>query len=242
MGMVLSAHCDAVVSHRAAARLYALPGFDADLLEFTTAPGRFLRRPEVVQHRSTALPPHHRRLVSALPVTSIARTLFDLSAVAHALRVARAVDSALAARMVTWAALAEVFDDVTGRGRRKAAVFGRLLAQRQGSYVPPASELEARFVELIRGHGLPVPEQQVDLGDAKGWIGRVDFFFRDARLVVEVDGAQFHSSLLDCARDSERDARLVARGCTVVRLGWSEVVHGSGKVAERLGALLSATA
>lgn len=242
MGIVLTAPCDAVVSHRAAAQLYGLPGFSAGMLELTTHHGHFLRREGVVQHRSTKLPEHHQRLVSGLPVTSVARTLFDLSAVVHERRAERATDNALASGLVTWPALAGVFDELSGRGRRRAAVFGRIVADRQGSYVPLASELEARFVELVRDHGLPAPERQVDLGDADGWIGCVDFWFRDARLVVEVDGGRFHSGLLDRAQDRARDARLRAMGCAVLRFGWSEVTLRPAKVAGMLRGLLSVAA
>src|SRR5690606_18651631 len=105
--------------------------------------------------------------------------------------------------------------------------------ERGGEYVAPESELERRFLALVRNHGLPEPERQVDLGDDE-WIGRVDFLFRGARIVVEVDGAEFHDGLLDRRRDEKRDARLAAAGWYVLRFRWSDVVDRPNRVAQAI--------
>jgi very-short-patch-repair endonuclease len=97
--------------------------------------------------------------------------------------------------------------------------------------VPPESELEARFLELVRRYRLGRPERQVDLGDPDGWIGRVDFFWRDERVIVEVDGAIFHNSFLDRRADEARDERLTAAGWTVLRFRWRDVVETPNEVA-----------
>jgi very-short-patch-repair endonuclease len=76
---------------------------------------------------------------------------------------------------------------------------------------------------LLREAGLPEPAGQVDLGDDAGWIGRVDFVYRDALLVIECDGARYHSSLVDRRADQERDARLRALGWRVVRFTEDEL-------------------
>jgi very-short-patch-repair endonuclease len=54
--------------------------------------------------------------------------------------------------------------------------------------------------------------------------GRFDFLFGD-RLVVEVDGSEFHSGHAEFIRDRERDAWYAAIGYYVVRLTYSQVVH-----------------
>ena len=116
------------------------------------------------------------------------------------------------------------------RGRRKLSVLRGLLADRGGKYVPSASELEARFAELLNAFGLPTPDRQVNLGDADSWLGRVDFLFRSAQLIVEVDGTEFHSSLLDRQADAERDRALQCAGWNVMRFGWHDVTDEPARV------------
>lgn len=66
---------------------------------------------------------------------------------------------------------------------------------------------------------------------------RVDFCFEQARLVVEVDGARWHT---DTARDQARDNALAVLGWRVLRFTWSEVVHGPEQVLAAIRAALSA--
>jgi hypothetical protein len=166
----------------------------------------------------------------------VARTLFDLCGDREVRpgRTARALDTALARRLVTMPALWRVLDELAERGRRGTVWMRTLLMERGHRYVPPESELEARFIALVHRYGLPVPERQVDLGDSDQWIGRVDFVWRAARLIVEVDGAEFHDGLLDRQHDAERDERLAATGWTVLRLRWADVVDSPDQVAATL--------
>src|SRR5919106_1359622 len=95
------------------------------------------------------LPPAHVTVVDGIPCTTVARTLFDLAASEKwERRVERAMDNALAMRLVTVATL----DDLVRRskGRKGVVRMRKLLETRQAEYVPPASELEARFFELVR--------------------------------------------------------------------------------------------
>jgi very-short-patch-repair endonuclease len=70
---------------------------------------------------------------------------------------------------------------------------------------------------------VPLPEAQVALSDHRGWIGTVDFAWRDQRLVVETDGREFHDSLTDRENDERRDRELEAVGWTVLRFNWNDV-------------------
>jgi very-short-patch-repair endonuclease len=144
----------------------------------------------------------------------------------------------LARKLVTIPALWRVLDDLAEHGRRGTVWMRTLLMERGGRYVPPESELEARFIELVYRYRLGRPDRQVDLGDSDGWIGRADFVWKRERVVVEVDGAEFHEELIDRRADEERDARLTAAGWTVLRFGWSDVVDAPAAVADKIrGAL-----
>ena len=88
---------------------------------------------------------------------------------------ARAVDAALAARMVTVPEILQVIDDISERGRRGAPLLRMVVEPRAEGYQPPTTVLEARFLELIDESGITAPERQVSLGGRLGWIGTVDF-------------------------------------------------------------------
>jgi len=220
---ILATRGDLHASHRCAARLAGLRGLP-QILEFTAAGSAQVRRSGVVHHRSNLLPAAHVELRNGIPTTTVARTLFDLSAVVRPERVARAVDTALSGRLVTLIELTRIARDLRRRGRRKVTVIRSILRERGQDFVAPTSELEAALVELLAEYDVPQPSRQVDLGDDLAWIGRVDFVYRRERLVIETDGREHHSSLLDRQSDAARDAALQAGGWRVLRLTWWDVV------------------
>jgi len=222
---VLRAGPDAVASHRSAAALLGIPGFDLGALD-VTVPEDGPRRSGTTIHESDRVPAHHRRTVDGIPCTSLARTLFDLCGMfglRRMARAARAVDNALARRLVTRAALWRILDELKVQGRAGSTVLRLLLLERGGRTAAPESELERRFRDLVRAAGLPEPELQVDVGATDHWIGRVDFLFRAARLVVEVDGRLGHTEHLDQQADERRDQALTHAGFRVQRFTWHDV-------------------
>ena len=96
------------------------------------------------------------------------------------------------------------------RGRRGVARLARSLAG--GGPRRTRSAPERTLLRAIRAARLPEPETNVKLGR---W--EVDFLWREARLVVEVDAYSTHSSPLAFERDRRKDADLSARGLGVQR-------------------------
>ncbi len=231
---MLAAGDEAALSHRSAAALHSLPGFSIEPLT-VSVPRNGRRSLERVRlEESLALLEHHVQIIEAIPCTTVARTVFDLCGALNAGRAERVLDTALARKMVTVPALWKMLDELAEHGRAGTVLLRELLSARGEQYVAPESELEARLIVLARRFGLPEPERQVDLGDDDSWIGRVDFVFRGARVVVEVDGAAFHDGLLDRRHDEDRDARLTAAGWTVLRFRWDDVVHHPRLVAQAI--------
>lgn len=96
----------------------------------------------------------------------------------------------------------------------------RLVAEAQVRRLIPSpaegitrSELERRFLRLIEEAGLPTPlmNQRVE-----GF--EVDAVWPEERLVVELDGWEFHRTREAFERDRERDAVLTAAGWRPMRL------------------------
>jgi very-short-patch-repair endonuclease len=237
MAEILRAPCDPFASHRCAIRLHGFAGY-REMIELTSRRGSRLRLPAVVCHTSTELPRHHVVCVDGVPTTSLARTLFDLTSVVRPLRVARTLDTALARQQLTLVARSRVARDLRARGRRKASVVRAILKERGEDFVAPASELEHEFVTLIERSDLPRPRRQVDLGSELSWIGRVDFAYPCERIVVETDGKETHTSLLDRRADAARDAALTTAGWTVLRFSWFDIVHDGTRTLETLGRAL----
>lgn len=223
-GLVLVCGPVAGASHRSAAALLGIPGFDrSGTVEAITPRPRRHRDPDYRVHRWRVLPDHHLTVVDGIRTTRVPRTLIDLSGVLHPSRTERAVDNCLAARTATVGTLRTVFIELAQPGRKGIGVMRRLLDTRSDGYEPPASELEACFLALVRRLGLPEPRRQVDVGGSDAWVGRVDFAYPEARLVIELDSRRHHTARLDVEADAVRDARLRAAGWRVERFGWSDI-------------------
>jgi very-short-patch-repair endonuclease len=96
------------------------------------------------------------------------------------------------------------------------------------------TELEACFLALCRRHRLPIPEVNARVGAFT-----VDFLWREARLIVEVDGWTAHRTRSAFEADRARDARLEAVGYRVVRFTHQRVTRERGTVAATVRALLT---
>ncbi len=238
--LVLASGPVAAASHRSAAALLGIPGFERrGLVEVVTPrPRRHLDPPAVV-HRWRVLPQTHVTIVDGIACTRVPRTLVDLAGVLHPSRTERAVDNCLAMRIVTVVALRRVFDELAQRGRKGIAAMRSILDERSDNFVPVESELEARFLGLIRAAGLPDPVRQLDVGDTTTWIGRVDFAYPAARLLIELDGSRHHSSKLDLEADRTRDARLIQAGWRTVRFRWNDVTDRPERVLSTMDELLA---
>ncbi|MDQ4071054.1 MAG: DUF559 domain-containing protein [Actinomycetota bacterium] len=234
----------AAASHRSAAALIGIPGFERrGVAEVTTPRPRRHRHSAAVVHRWRPFPEHHLTVIDGIVTTRVGRTLVDLAGVLHPGRTARAVDNCLAAGLVTFGALQGAFFDLASRGRKGVGVMRALLVERGPLYVAPASELEARFLELVHAAGLPEPVRQLDVGDDRRWIGRVDFAYPHLGVLIELDGERHHSALLDREADARRDAALLSAGWkTVERYGWDDIVRRPDAVGARVRTLITAPA
>lgn len=243
LALVLAAGPSAAASHRSAAALLGIPGFERrGLVEVTTPRPRRHRSEGELVHRWRPFPSHHLTVIEGIVTTRVARTLCDLAGVLHPGRVERALDNCLSMGVATPGTLEGAFCDLAGRGRKGTVLMRRLLAERTEGYVPPASELEARFVDLVREAGLREPVRQFDTGDDESWIGRVDMAYPPDRVLIELDSHRHHSSKLDRESDEARDGRLRRAGWRVVRFTWDDLVQRPHWVLSELRGLLAAAA
>jgi hypothetical protein len=84
---------------------------------------------------------------------------------------------------------------------------------------------ESRTRWLMHALALPVPELQAEIGTPDGWSARVDFLFRDQRVVVEFDGMVKYLTSEDLRREKVREDRLRELGYEVVRITWADLTR-----------------
>ncbi|HJV09387.1 MAG TPA: hypothetical protein VJ653_06885, partial [Acidimicrobiales bacterium] len=166
----------------------------------------------MVVHRTDRLDPidvsWHRRI----PVTTPARTLLDLGAVAPALVVESALEDALMRRLVTFALLTSTLERLGRPGRNGAGVLRALVEERDPATAPTESVLEDLLFRVLRRGGLPAPVRQYEVAGV-----RLDGAYPPIRLGLEADSRIWHGGRLDVQRNAEKANILLAHGWRVLR-------------------------
>jgi len=173
------------------------------------------------------LRPDECTLHCRIPVTTPARTLLDLATFLPRRQLERAVDEADRLRLCT----EEELEAISGvhRGHPGAGALGRLLEDHLAGSTATRNDFEERFLSLCRRYRLPQPEVNVPLLDYV-----VDFFWREAHLVVEVDGRATYGTRRAFQADRDRDGRLAVAGYRVIRFTWWDVTRRAAVVADRI--------
>ncbi len=211
MAAVLAGGPDAVLSHRSAAALWSLRPAGSSSIDIT-APGRTRStRPGITVHRVRNLHPRDRATREGIPVTSVHRTLLDYAELSAPHQLGWAFEAADRLDLLDLRAIEELCTRSAGRHGLKP--LKRLAAEHCGPAPETRSELERRFLALIRDAGLPEPSVNVLVA---GFM--VDFYWPSSRLVVELDGFAFHRSRRSFEDDRAKDVRLQLAGCRVLRL------------------------
>ena len=230
MAAAIAGGLGALVSHYPGAVLWELRPPTEDQMHITIV-GRDRRsRPGIRTHIVSAMHPADITRRHGIPVTSVARTLLDLAAIAPSHELDRALNEAYLQRRLSTPSLNEQFSRYP-RHRGKAAL-------KEATRDEPKltrSEAERLMLALIRDAGLPAPETNVNVAGHE-----VDMLWREHKLIVEIDGYAFHSMRRSFEQDRRRDQDLVAAGHRVTRVTWRQLTHDAIAVAVRLATALGA--
>ncbi len=234
LAAVLACGPDALLSHRFALAVWEVQAAESGQVD-VIVPGHGGRRgPSGVRvHGARTLLPRDVAVVDGMPVTSLARSVLDYASGATGQRT-RAVLEKIE-RMGRL--IGRELDDVLARNanHRGTKRLRAALSEIEGPAPWTQSELEDRFLALIRAAGLPEPEMNVLV---EGEL--VDALWRDQKLIVEVDGWGYHRSREQFETDRRRDARLQVAGYRVIRLTQQRIATEPRAVAAQLRALLAA--
>ena len=155
----------------------------------------------VIVHRPRRLDPVDIIRVDGLPVTTLARTLLDLAATERFELLMKVAERAERRHRLDFRAIEACVQ--RNPGHRGIALLRRLL----DAYLPVAGAnegLERDFQRFVAEHGFPSPQCNVLGGGLL-----VDFWWPQAKLVVELDSREFHAPWSAAERDRERDAKLM---------------------------------
>jgi hypothetical protein len=215
-----------------------LRGDNRSTIDVTSPSRRGRTIPGIDVHRGGTLLPRDVETVDAVPCTTLARTLLDLSEVVTTRQLERAIEQAEVLRVLDVHAI----DDVLARanGRRGATILKTLLSEMQLGSTITRNDLEEAFLTICRDITRPPEQVNAWIPYPDGGGAEADFLWRAQRLIVEVDGRDVHTTRRAFEHDRRRDQRLTMLGWRVVRFTWRQVLHAPATVGATVKALLGA--
>jgi very-short-patch-repair endonuclease/predicted transcriptional regulator of viral defense system len=221
----------AVLSHRSAAELLGLLPEQRGYIEVTVVAHNAGDRPGIRRHRVPALDPADIRIRSGIPVTSRARTVLDAASYLRGGELEELVAAAMSKGQTN---AQDIEAAIARRPSRRGVARLRALLRQDGGPRWTRSWAERRILALVRQARLPVPITNTML------LGfQVDAIWPDLKLVVEVDGYEFHGDRDSFENDRARDAALIAAGYTVIRFTATQLDEQPMLVISRLSAALA---
>jgi hypothetical protein len=202
----------AVLSHATALWWYGLLDRRPFAVDVST-PGRRQSRKRVKVHARRTV---ERVWHNGLPITSVAQALLDFAARAPLHRIRYAVAQAEYHELLD---LKEI-NAILGRGKPGSAKLRKALERHLPQLARTRSEMERVFLPLCERGGIPIPEVNVTVNGVL-----VDALWRDARVVVELDGHRGHRTRAQIEKDRRNDVRLRAAGYTVLRYTWDQITQ-----------------
>ncbi|MCA1830429.1 MAG: ubiquitin-like domain-containing protein [Actinobacteria bacterium] len=151
-----------------------------------------------------------------IPTTCPNRTLLDLASVLRCERLEACIDEAILGGLTTSARAIRYLEERGLRHRPGAGMLFDLLVDRRSGALQ--KELERMFVRKIKQSRLPMPVRQRREGNRK-----IDFAYPDARIALELDGRNPHSSGAVFRDDRRRQNELVLAGWIPLRFTWVDV-------------------
>ena len=228
---------DAVVSHDSAAEMHDLPKLRRGVASVLVHSRTTHVFPGVAVHRCHDLQVEHIVEINGLPVTSVPRTVVDLSRFLTVRHLTAVLDSVVADRRAGVDEVQAVVDRVARKGKPGITKIRWILEERE---LGPrhGTPLERLGADVLRNGGLPDPRFEFPIP----WSPerRFDAAYPDARLAIEWDSRRWHELTEAFARDRERDRQALLHGWRVVRFTWVDVGRTPADVVQTVQRLLQA--
>jgi very-short-patch-repair endonuclease len=233
LAAVLAAGEEAALSYRSAGALWGIRETARARVEVSVP--RHRRSSARVELHCVPMQRDEITTERGIPVTTPARTLFDLAAVVSEQQLEHAFNEAEVRRLTSPVSL----DALVARypKRRGTAAISRVLARHKAyGETVTRSELERRFLGLVDAHELPRPKLNRPTDH-----GELDARWPEERLIVELDGYATHGTREAFERDRARDRALQVAGWRVIRITWRQLTDDGATIADQLRVLLAAS-
>lgn len=230
----------AVVSHESAARLFGVSGLIPDRITVAVPIRKTNRFRNVMVHQLTDLEPSHILFKAGLPITVPARIPVDMASVLRPTQLADVTDQLVRWKHTTYAGIYEMYRSLTRSGKPGMVNLGKVLSPRVGGTFTSDSTLETLLYQLIADSGLPLPETQYRPRWLRHQNGRVDFVYREHRLVIEGDSVKHHGTPEHFQKDRERDNAAQLAGWRILRFTWHDITKRPEYVIATIRSALSA--
>jgi hypothetical protein len=222
---VLACGPDAALSHLGALALWGWTKTWPDTLDVTVVTDR---RPKgVTTHRVGNLLPRDTTVQLGIAVTSPARTALDCAPLLEPKHRTRTINDALRGPYLKIAHLADV------RARFPTHPGAKLIDPFLDGRNPTRSRFEDDFVAFCDDHHLPRPLINVKVAGHT-----VDALFPEQKLIVELDGWDFHKDRDAFETDRARDGDTLRAGFRTRRITWDRLHDQAEAEAQLLDDLL----
>lgn len=200
----------ALASHYSAAYLWGLLRWRPDVMH-VTAPTRRRARRRFVVHFSSILAEEDRAVCLGIRVTTVPRTLMDLSIRARPDQIDGYLERAEERELLDVRAV----EDMLARagGHRGRGALGRALAIYRPDPTFTRSRFERRFRQLVKAAGLPAPSMNFNVAEFE-----LDAYWPDLRFAVELDLFETHGTRAAFERDHVRQEELKLLGIEMIRV------------------------
>jgi len=224
---VMSCGPEAVLSHASAACLWGIWSREGSTSEVSVPLDVRRERPGLTVYRRT-LAAAERTVSEGVPVTTVHRTVLDLAQTVRRDQLEAAINAADKHDLADPETLRAT---IAGYAHRPGVKALRAVLDRR-TFTLTDSQLERRFLPIVRGAGLPLPLTGQRLNGFK-----VDFYWPRLGLVVETDGLRYHRTPAQQTRDRLRDQAHAKAGLTPLRFTHAQVRYDPGYVRATLAAI-----
>ncbi|MCV7010247.1 DUF559 domain-containing protein [Mycobacterium gordonae] len=201
-----------VAGNSAAALLgakWVSPSLDAELVHHNRKP------PARIVVHSDKLAPYELLVAEGVPITTPARTAFDIGRrTTTRLHAVQRLDALVRATDVKIADVHAVAAEHPGA--RGLVRLRRILPLVDGGAESPQ---ETRTRLALMDAGLPKPQTQIRVcGEYGDFVARIDMGYQELRVGIEYDGPQHWTDPAQRARDIDRQSELLDLGWTIIRV------------------------
>jgi very-short-patch-repair endonuclease len=224
---VLACGHEAVLSHQSALTLWGFATRWESPMHVTLCARR--HRPGIATHEARSLTRADLRTELGIRVTSPARTVLDCAPSLTDKRLTRIVNDGRRSGKLKLSEL----QDVTQRFRNHPG-SAALKAFLYDPGAPTRSEFEDAFLTFCKRFALPRPQINTTVGGYE-----VDALFAAERVIVELDGWDYHQGQAAFEVDRLRDADALEFELVTLRLTWQRMNGAPAREAERLRRILA---